>query len=81
MADQLIVRIDPELKNKASRLAKTEGKSLSEMIRKLLEDYIKSRDIGGYIDNLWDKIGEKMKDKGYTEKNIDSVIREVRKNK
>lgn len=81
MADQLIVRIDPKLKNKASLQAKSEGKNLSEVVRKLLEDYIKSRDISGYIDNLWDRIGGKIKDKGYTEKDIDSIIREVRKNK
>ncbi len=81
MADQLIVRIDPELKNKASRMAKTEGKNLSEVVRDLLVDYIKKRDIGSYIDSLWDKIGGKLKEKGYTEENIDSVIREVRENR
>ncbi len=81
MAGQIIVRIDPELKNRASRLAKTEGKNLSEVVRNLLADYVKKRDIGSYIDTLWEKIGEKMREKGYSEKDIDSVIREVRKNK
>lgn len=81
MANQLIVKIDPELKNKASRLAKTEGKNLSEVIRELLVSYVKKRDIGSYIENLWNKIDEKMKEKGYTEKDIDSIIQEVRRNK
>lgn len=73
--------MDPELKNKAARLAKTEGKNLSEVIRELLESYVKNRDIESYIDNLWDRIGGKMKEKGYTEKDIDSTIQEVRENK
>jgi predicted DNA-binding protein len=81
MANQIIIRIDPELKKKASHLAKTEGKNLSEVIRELLEDYIKTRDISAYIDDLWNRIGEKMKEKGYTENDIDSIIREVRRDK
>ncbi len=81
MANQLIVRIDPELKKKASQLAKTEGKNLSEVIRELLETYVKKRDIGSYINRLWDQIGKKMKAEGYTEKDIEAVIQEVRKRK
>ncbi len=79
MTDQIIVRIDPELKTKASRLAKKEGKNLSEVIRELLEDYIKTHDISGYIDTLWDRIGERLQAKGYTEKDIDTLINAVRK--
>ena len=81
MSEQLIVRIDSELKNKASRLAKTEGKNLSEVIRELLENYIKTHDISSYIDDLWNKIGGKMKEKGYAEEDIESVISQARKNK
>ena len=81
MANQLIIKIDPELKNKATRLAKTEGKNLSEVIRELLESYVKERDIESYIENLWERIGNKMKAKGYAENEIDSIIQEVRQNK
>jgi len=46
-----------------------------------LESYVKKRDIGSYIDNLWDRIGGKIEEKGYTEKDIDSIIQGVRRNK
>ena len=81
MANQLIVRIDPELKMKASRLAKRDGKNLSEVIRDLLESYVKKRDIGAYIDQLWNRIGDKIAEKGITEDDIESIIQDVRKNK
>ena len=57
MTTQMIVRIDPELKNKVNSLAKAEGKSISEVVRELLEEYVKDRDIGLYIDDLWQRIG------------------------
>ena len=41
MATQMIVRIDPNLKDKVSRLAQSEGKNLSELVRELLEKYTK----------------------------------------
>ncbi len=79
MENQIIVRIDPKLKNKASRLAKTEGKNLSKIIRELLESYVKERDIETYIDDLWTRIGNKISEAGYTKKDINKVIRTVRK--
>ncbi len=81
MANQLIVRIDPELKMKASRLAKRDGKNLSEVIRDLLESYVKKRDIGAYIDQLWNRIGDKIAEKGFTEEDIETIIQNIRKNK
>jgi len=58
MTTQMIIRVEPTLKNKVSNLAKSEGKSLSQLVRELLENYTKERDIGAYIDNLWPSIGE-----------------------
>jgi len=58
MTTQMIIRLDPGLKDKASKLAKKEGKSLSELVRELLEKYTKERDMGTYIDDLWDRIGK-----------------------
>jgi predicted DNA-binding protein len=60
MSTQMIVRINPELKNKVNTIAKGEGKSISEVVRELLEGYVKNRDIGLYIDDLWQRIGEKL---------------------
>ncbi|MBT8372061.1 MAG: ribbon-helix-helix domain-containing protein [Deltaproteobacteria bacterium] len=40
MTTQMIVRINPELKNKVYKLAKSEGKNVSEVVRELLENYM-----------------------------------------
>jgi len=77
----MIVRIDPELKTKVNNLAKTEGKNISEVVRELLEDYVKDRDIGLYIDDLWKRIGTKLESRGFGPKDIGRIIQEVRTKK
>jgi len=81
MTTQMIVRIDPTLKNKVSNLAKAEGKNASEIVRELLESYVKNRDIGSYIDDLWNRIGTKIKKQGFGPDDIDSIIQKVRAEK
>ncbi len=81
MPSQMIIRIDPDLKNKVNNFAKIEGKNISEVVRELLGEYVKSRDIGSYIDNLWDRIGGKLESKGFNQKDIRDVIRDARANK
>jgi len=78
MTTQMIVRINPELKNKVNSLAKAEGKSVSEVVRELLEDYVKNRDIGLYIDDLWQRIGDKLISRKIGPKEIQNAIQEVR---
>ena len=78
MTTQMIVRINPELKNKVNSLAKAEGKSVSEVVRELLEDYVKNRDIGLYIDDLWQRIGDKLISQKIGPKEIQHAIQEVR---
>ncbi len=81
MTTQMIVRIDPQLKTKVSNLAKAEGKRVSEVVRELLEDYVRARDIGSYVDNLWSRIGNKIASRGLTLKDVPRVIKEVRAKK
>ncbi len=81
MSTQMIVRINPELKNKVNSLAKAEGKSVSEVVRELLEDYVKNRDIGLYIDDLWQRIGDKLVSRKIGPQEIQRAIREVRAKK
>lgn len=76
---QMIIRMDPELKDKLNRLARTEGKTTSQMVRELIENYIKEHDISSYIDNLWGRVGKKLKSKGVTPTSIDKAIKDVRK--
>jgi predicted DNA-binding protein len=79
MATQMIIRIDPEVKDRFNKLARVEGKTSSQMVRELIEDYIKERDIGLYIDDLWSKIGGKLRSKGVRQKDIGRAIKEVRR--
>jgi predicted DNA-binding protein len=81
MTTQMIVRIDPQLKNKVNSLAKAEGKSVSEVVRELLEDYVKDRDIGLYIDDLWQRIGDKLSSRKIGPQEIQRAIKEVRAKK
>jgi len=81
MTTQMIVRVNPDLKNKVNTLAKAEGKSVSEVVRELLEDYVKSRDIGLYVDDLWQRIGDKLISRKVGPKEIKRAIQEVRAKK
>jgi predicted DNA-binding protein len=78
MESQMMVRIDPELKSKVNTIAKSEGKSISEVVRELLEGYVRDRDIGLYIDDLWKRIGTKLSSRGFGPEDIMRAIREVR---
>ena len=78
MSIHMIIRIEPELKEKINRVAKAEGKTTSEVVRRLIEEYVRDRDLGAYIDNLWGRIGKRLKSEGVTEKGIAKIIKEVR---
>lgn len=79
MQTQMIVRIDAAIKNKLNNLARVESKTTSQVVRELIEEHIKERDISSYIDELWDKVGVKLKAKGVTQEKISKAIKEVRK--
>ncbi len=78
MEKQLIIRIDPELKNMVDSLARAEGKTISSVVRELLEEYVRNRDIASYVDKLWLRIGKKMVEKGFSPDSIDEIIKNTR---
>jgi len=78
MANHMLIRIDDDLKTKLTRLARAEGKTTSGMVRELIREYIKDRDISAYIDGLWDRIGTKFIKRGIGPAQIDKAIRETR---
>lgn len=78
MSTQMIIRVDNEIKSKFAQIAKAEGKSVSLVVRELIEDYIQERDIETYIDDLWARVGKKLKAKGVTTGTIQKAIRETR---
>jgi predicted DNA-binding protein len=79
MSTQMMIRIDPEMKERLNKLARVEGKTSSQMVRELIEDYIKERDIGSYIDDLWDRVGGKLRSRGVIPGDIDKAIKETRR--
>jgi len=79
MSVQMIIRVDSDLKNRVNRLAKTEGKNLSQIVRELLEKYTRDRDVKAYIDPLWDSIKNNLTESGAQEEDIEKAIKEVRK--
>lgn len=79
MTTQMIVRVDPKLKAKVNNLAKAEGKNPSEVVRELLEDYVKNRDIGLYVDDLWQRIGDKLTNRGAAPDTIQRAIASARR--
>ena len=81
MSTQMIIRIDPVLKDKVNRFARAEGKTTSDVVRELLEEYISSRDIAAYVDGLWEKIGTRLVSQGVTADRISEAIEEVRRGK
>ncbi|MCD6397422.1 MAG: CopG family transcriptional regulator [Spirochaetaceae bacterium] len=78
MATQMIIRVEPDLKDKVSKFAKAEGKNLSELVRELLINYTKERDMSAYIDGLWDRIGYNFSQKNMSEADIEEAINQVR---
>jgi hypothetical protein len=75
----MIVRIDSEVKERFNKLARVEGKTSSQMVRELIEDYIKERDISNYVDDLWGRIGGKLRSKGVRQRDVNKAIKEARK--
>ena len=81
MSVQMLIRIDPDMKEKLKRLSRSQGKNTNQMIRDIIEDYINDRDIAPYIDDLWNRIGNKLKSKKVEKKDIKQAIAEVRTKK
>jgi predicted DNA-binding protein len=79
MTTQMIIRIDSEMKSRLNKLARVEGKTTSQMVRELIEEYIREKDIGSYVDNLWDRIGGKLRAKGINPKDVSRAVKESRK--
>ena len=81
MEAQLIVRLNPDLKAKMQKLAQAEGKSASQVVRELIENYARERDMSGYIDDLWNRIGGELELRGLGPEGVERAIRDVRAGK
>ena len=74
----MIIRLDSAIKNKLARLAQAEGKNTSQVVREIIEEYIRNRDVGAYIDDLWDRVGKKLRTRNVGLRDIDRAIEENR---
>ena len=75
---QLIIRLDEETREKMARLARSDGKSTTEVLRELIQGYIKDRDASAYVDDLWARSEQKLKSRGIRPADMKCLIREVR---
>ena len=78
MTTQMILRIDKKLKDKVDRLTKSEGRNTSAVVRELIAAYVADHDPAAYVDDLWGRIGERLKRSGVTPTTLSRAIREAR---
>ena len=78
MITQMIVRIDAKVKDRFNKLAGGEGKTARQMVRELIGNCVKERDISAYVDDLWSRIGRKLKSRGVKQKDIGRAIKGAR---
>ena len=79
MSSLITIRIDPEIKRRFSKLVRAEGKTPGQVLRQLIENYIKERDTRTYIDDLWTRIGGELGSKDLKQRDINRVIKEARR--
>ena len=71
MATQLVIRIDPEVKEKLMKLARVEGKTASDKVREMVTEYIAQNDLSAIVDDLWVRISNKISKQGVTARDVD----------
>jgi hypothetical protein len=81
MTTQLLVKVDASMKEMLAKLARAEGKNSSQVIRELIETYVRDRDIGAYVDGLWSRVGDRMKSRNLKPADVPRVIRSMRRRK
>ena len=81
MSTQMLIRINEGLKEKLKSLSRREGKTTSQKVRELIENYIKDNDMAPYIDEIWNSIGSKLAEKGVQQSDIEKAAGDVRKKK
>jgi len=75
---QLTVRIDEDLKGHLQNLARQEGKSTSDVVRSLVERYVRDRDRGAALRALWSQMQQNAEEAGAGPEDVDRAIRTVR---
>jgi predicted DNA-binding protein len=79
MTTQFIIRLPDEIKQRFGRVAKTEGKSASQVVRELMETYLAERDVAAHVNSLWSRIGGVMRRAGHSERDVARTVAAVRR--
>ena len=79
MTTQLMIRIEPDLKGSVTRLARAQGKSVSELTREVLEEYVQEHDLAAYVDRLWGRIAAQLPEEAADSEELQRMVREARK--
>lgn len=75
---QLTVRIDDDLKDHLQTLARREGQSTSDVVRRLVQRYVQDRDRGAALRALWRRMQNNAEAAGAGPEDVESTIRAVR---
>jgi len=79
MAKLLSMRIESEIKKKLFDVSNLKGESQNENLPIDINYFIKDNDMQNHIDDIWTRIGNDMKSKGFSEEKIYNIINIVRK--
>jgi len=79
MSEQMLIRIDADLKEKLARIARAEGKTASGAVRELIAQYVVERDLSAQVESLWKRIGDKLKAKGARPEGVAEAVKSVRR--
>ena len=79
MKEQLIVRIEENLKKRLKIVSRREGQSMSEKVIELVEDYVSQNDFPHLVDRVWEKISDDLRGRGFRPENVGEVIEEARR--
>jgi hypothetical protein len=74
----MLISVEPEIKEELNKMARQEGKSANYLVGELITNFIKKKDVGVYIDDLWNRIGKKFKSKGIKTGDISQAVTESR---
>lgn len=75
---QLTVQIDDSTKDQLETLALREGRSTQDVVRDLVQQYVRDRDRSTALRHLWDRMQTKAEASGTPPEGIDQAIRTVR---
>jgi predicted transcriptional regulator len=78
---QLTVRIDDDLKGHLQNLARQEGKSTSDIVRGLVQRYVRDRDRGAALRALWNQMKQNAEEDQAGPDDVEEAIRVVRQNR